>query len=69
MLRSMNVDLRGYEEVSCSDCNSPIVFSLLPGEATALKLDGCRCGREHLNLPDGVVFGLAPGPLFLYKLK
>ena len=63
------VDLSQMEEIKCPDCGSPLFALPVDGGSQRHTFQGCRCGREHFELPDCVVAGFEGAPKFFYVPK
>ncbi len=59
-------DLSQMEEITCPDCGHPLFFVPVKGTDKHV-FEGCRCGREHFDIPDCVVAGFEHAPKFLYR--
>ena len=66
----MGPDLSNMEELICPDCKNPLVIVAAPTteKPNRVRFDGCRCGREHFDLPKVLITLLGPegSPFFLY---
>ena len=62
-------DLSQMEEITCSDCGKPLIVVKVKETTDKYEFLGCTCQKEYFELPDCIVAGFAPGPLFLYKPK
>jgi hypothetical protein len=58
-------DFSNKRELTCGDCNRPILFSRVSDNPSKITLIGCRCKREIYDIPDGTLVS-TDGELFFH---